>query len=105
MGICNNLNEYESTGAHWIALYVNAENVAYFDSSFGVEHNPKEISKSIGNKDIANLIQAYNSVMCLYFCIGFIDFILKGKSLLEYTHLFSPSKYKKNGNKILKYFQ
>ena len=99
MGICINLNEYESTGARWIGFYVNAENVAYFDSSFGVEHNLKEISKSIRNKDIANLIQAYNSVTCLYFCIGSIDFILKGKSLLEYTHLFSPSKYKKNGNR------
>ena len=30
-----------------------------------------------------------------YFCIGFIDFILKGKSLLEYKNLFSPDEYKK----------
>ena len=40
-----------------------------------------------------------------YFCIGFIDFMLKGKSLLEYTNLFSPNKYKKNEKIILKYFQ
>ena len=39
--------------------------------------------------------------MCGYFCIGFIDFMLKGKSLLEYTNLFSPNEYKKNG-KIIK---
>ena len=34
--------------------------------------------------------------MCGYLCIGFIDFLLKGKSLLEYTNLFSPNEYKKN---------
>ena len=40
-----------------------------------------------------------------YFCIGFIDFMLKGKSLLEYTNLFSPNENEKNGKIILKYFQ
>ena len=40
-----------------------------------------------------------------YFCIGFIDFMLKGKSLLEYTNLFSPNEYENNGKIILKYFQ
>ena len=39
-----------------------------------------------------------------YFCIGFIDFMLKGKSLLDYTNLFSPSKYEKNNKIKLKYF-
>ena len=34
--------------------------------------------------------------MCEYFCIGFIDFMLKDKSLLEYTYLFSPNDYEKN---------
>ena len=43
--------------------------------------------------------------MCGYFCIGFIDFTLKGKSLLEYTYLFSPNEYKNNDKIILKYFQ
>ena len=43
--------------------------------------------------------------MCGYFCIEFIDFMLKGKSLLEYTNLFSPSGYEKNNKIILKYFQ
>ena len=40
-----------------------------------------------------------------YFCIGFIDFMLKGKTLLEYTNLFSSNEYKKNHKIILKYFQ
>ena len=40
-----------------------------------------------------------------YFWNGFFDFMLKGKSLLEYTHLFSPNEYKKNDKIILRHFQ
>ena len=43
--------------------------------------------------------------MCGYFCIGFVNFMLKGKSLLEYTNLFSPNDYEKNHKIILKHFQ
>ena len=43
--------------------------------------------------------------MCGYFCIGFIDFMLKDRSLLEYTNLFSPYEYEMNDKIILKYFQ
>ena len=50
MSIC--LDEYESIRTYWIASYVNAENVTYFDS-FRVEHIPKEIRNIIGNKNIA----------------------------------------------------
>ena len=72
-----NLDEYESIGTHWIALYVNDHNVTYFDS-IGVEHIPKEIRKFTENKNIiANIyrIQAWDSIMCGYLCIGFIDFM------------------------------
>ena len=88
-------------------MCVNAKNVTYFDN-FGVENVPKEIKKFIGNKNIiTNIygIQAYDSITCGYFCTGFIDFMLKGKILLEYTNLFSPNRYKKNDKIILKYFQ
>ena len=60
------------------------------------------------NKNIITNIyrmQAYDSIMCGYFCTGFIDFMLKGKSLLDYTNLFSPNKYENNNKIILKYFQ
>ena len=50
-------------------------------------------------------IQTHNSIMCGYFCVGFIDFMLKGKSLLDYTNLFPPSDYERNDEIILKYFQ
>ena len=77
------LHEHESIGTRWIALYVSDNNVTYFDS-FEVEHIPKEIRKVIGNKNlIPNRIQAYNSIMRRYFCIAFINFMLKGKSLLD----------------------
>ena len=61
----------------------------------------------MANKNIINIyrIQTYDSIMCGYFCIGFIDLMLKGKSLLEYANLFSPNDYEKNDKIILKYFQ
>ena len=86
-------------------MHVNGNNVTYFNS-FGVEHIPKEIKKFIGDKNIiTNIcrIQAYDSIMCGYFCTGFIDFMLKGKILLEYINLFSPNDYEKNDKIILKY--
>ena len=49
-----NLDEYESIGTHWIALFVTIENVTYFDS-FRVEHNPKEITKLTENKNMTNI--------------------------------------------------
>ena len=49
-------------------------------------------------------MQAYDLIMCEYFCNGFTDFLLKGKSLLEYQILFSPNEYKKNKKKYLNIF-
>ena len=84
---------------------MNANNITYFDS---FEHILKEIKKFLGNKNIiTNIyeIQAYDSIMWGYFCIGFVDFMLKGQSLIDYTNLFSPNDSEKNDNVILKYFQ
>ena len=70
--------------------------MTYFDS-FRVEHIRKEII--INNKNvIANIfrLQAYNSVMCEYFCIGFIDFMLNGENLKDFINLFSPNNFKEN---------
>ena len=75
-----NLDKYSDIGTHCIALWVNINNVTYFDS-FGVEHLPKEIKAFIKNRNIKTYIfriQAYDSIMCEYFCIGFINFMLKG---------------------------
>ena len=67
----------------------------------------KKSKKYIGNKNIIKgtyTIQAYNLIMCGYFCIGVIDFMLKGKSLFDYTNLFSSKEYEKNDKTILNYF-
>ena len=88
-----NLDDYSDIGTHWVALYIININVTYFDS-FRVEHIPKEIKKIISNENIkTNIfrIQAYNSIMCEYFRIGFTDFMFAGKSLTDFTNLFSSN--------------
>ena len=90
-----NLDEYADVGAHWIALFCNNNEIVYFDS-FGVEHIPEEIKEFIGNKNIkVNIfrVQANDSVMCGYVCIGFIDFMLASKKVTDYTSLFSPNDF------------
>ena len=77
---------------------VNGANVTYFDSS-GVKYVPKEIKRFIVNKNITTdiyRIQANASITCGYFCIVFIYFMVKGKSLLDYTNLSSANEYEKN---------
>ena len=104
-----NLDEYENTGTHWVSLFVKTNEAIYFDS-FGIEHIPKEINKFIRSKELGSAvgnnkiksnifrIQAYDSIMCGYFCIEFINYMLKGKTLLDYTNLLK--KYLKMNNII-----
>ena len=102
-----NLDEYENTGTYWISLFVKPKYTVYFDS-FGVENIPKEINNFIGNSDIkSNIfrIQACDSIMCGYFCIEFINYMLKGKTLLDYTNLFSPNDFKKNDELLKEYLR
>ena len=85
-------------------MYIQNNNVIYFNS-FGVEHIPREIKKIVGNKNIkTNIfrIQSSNSIMCGYFCIGFIDFMLSEKT--EFTNLFSPNNFERNDDISLNYF-
>ena len=92
-----NLDEYTDVGTHWIVLFCNRNEIVYFNS-FGVEHVPEEIKELVGNKKTkAHIfwVQANKSVICGYFCMGFIDFMLTGKKLIDYTNLFSPHGFKK----------
>ena len=85
-----NLDEYADAGTHWIALFCKKNEIVYFDS-FGVEHIPEEIKEFIGSKNIkANIfqVQENNSIMCGYFCIRFIDFMLADKKLTDYTNCY-----------------
>ena len=82
---------------HWIALYVNANTIVCSDS-FEVELVPNKIKRFIGNNNIiTNIyrIQAYSSIRCKHFCIGFIDFMLKGKNFLDYTNLMDMKRMMK----------
>ena len=60
----------------------------------------------VRKKIITNIyrIQVYDSIMCSYFCIGFLNFMFNGKSLTKYTNLFSPNDFNKNDDIILEYF-
>ena len=102
-----NLDEYADLGTHWISLFYRRSEIVYFDS-FSVEHVPEEIKEFIGNKNIkANIfrVQSNDSIMCGYFCIGFIDFMLAGKKLTDFTGMFSPYDFEKNDSIILHYFK
>ena len=83
-----NLNDYTDIGSHWVALYLQNNGVTYFDS-FGVEHIPKEIKTFVGDKNVKTYsksifrIQAYDSIMCVCFCIGFIDFMFNTNGLVS----------------------
>ena len=92
-----NLDEYHDIGTHWVALYVNNNTATYFDS-FGVEHIPKEIMKFIDRKSIIRniyRIQAYDSIMCDYFCIRFINFMFNSNSLTDYLIFFRQTILRK----------
>ena len=88
-------------------MHVKNNEITYLDS-FGAEHVLKENKKFIGHKDIkTNIfrIQASNSIMCGYFCIGFIDFMFAGKILIDFTSLFPPYDFKKSDKIFLAYFK
>ena len=80
--------------------------ITYFDS-FGVEHIPKEIKTFIGLSSLIKTnirIQAYDSIISGYFCFGFLDFMVAGKALTEFTNPFSANNFKRNDHIILNYF-
>ena len=90
-----------------LLYFVKKQEIFYFDS-FDVEHISEDIEKFIGNRNIKGKIyrvQANNSVMCSYFCIEFINFMLVGKTLIDYTNLFCPYDFNKNDSIILSYFK
>ena len=100
-----NLDEYTEVGTHGIDLFCDRNEIVYCNS-FGVEHVPEEIKEFVGKKNINIFgVQANDLVMCGYFCIEFIDFMLAGKKMTDYTNLFSPHDFKENDNRILSYFK
>ena len=101
-----NFDEYSHVRINWISLCALSNNIKYF-ASFGLEPIPKEIRCLIGNKNMqANMfrIQTNNLIMCVYFCIGFTDFMLASKSLIVLA-CFHLMIFFKNDNNFLKYFK
>ena len=97
-----NLDQCSNVGTHWIALFCKKIYEIISFNSFGVEYIPNEIKEFIEefseNKNIKNNIfrvQEDNSIMCGYFCIGFIGFMLVGEKSIDYTNLFFPYDLKK----------
>ena len=88
-------------------MYLSYNTVTYFDS-FGVEQVLKKIKKLIKGFTITTNIyrvKAFDSTIYGYFCVGFIDFMLNGKNLTDFTNLFSLNNFKDNNKIILKYIK
>ena len=101
-----NLDEYADVSTHWIALFCNKNEIVYFNS-FCVEHVPEEIKEFIGIKNIkAHIfrVQANNSVMRGYFCIGFIGFMLAGKKFEIENYFHQEINQRKSCSKKLSKF-
>ena len=80
----------------------------YFLIFFRIEYLPLEVLNKIRDKSITHnifRIQDNEFIMCGFYCIAFIEYMLAGKTLLDYTNLFSPNDYKKNDIIIYKYFK
>ena len=102
-----NIDETNSKGTHWVSLFID-KNLAVYSDSFEIEYIPQKILNKIKDKSITHnifRIQDNESVMCGFYYIAFIEYMFAGKTLLEYTDLFSVSDYKKNSKIIYKYFK
>ena len=102
-----NLDEYESIGAHWVAC-MRMVIMWYVLITLELNIFRKKLEKIIDNRNIGTSVfrvQAYDSIMCGYFCIGFTYFMLRGKRLLDYNNIFSSEIYERNDKTILKYLQ
>ena len=101
------LDDKNCKGTHWVLLFIDGNTAVYFDY-FGMEYISQEILYKVRDKSITHNIfrmQDNKSVMCGFYCIAFIECMLAGKTLLDYTNLFFQNVYKKNEKIIYKYFK
>ena len=90
-----NLDDKKSKETDWVSLFIDRNKAAYFNY-FGIEYIPQEVLNKIRDKSITYSIfriQDNDSIMCGFYCIVFIEYILAGKILLDYTNLISSSDY------------
>ena len=104
-----NLDEYTDNGVHWIRLLYFVREVKLFISIVLVLNMfLKKLKNLSGIKNIkANIfpVQENISIMCGYFCIGFVDFMLTGKKLTNLTSMFCPYDFERNDSIILSFFK
>ena len=95
----------KSKGTHWVSLFIDSNTALYFDSC-GIEYIPQEVLNKIRDKSVTHnilRIQDNESITGGFYFITFIEHMLAGKTLLDYTNLFSLNDYKKNEKTIYKY--
>ena len=101
-----NFDGNKRKGTRWVSLFIGKNTAMYFDS-FRIEYIRQGVLGLIKGKSIMHnifRIQDDDYVMCGFYCIAFIEFMVAGKTL-GYTNLFSPNDYKKNDKIIYKYFK
>ena len=80
---------------HWVSLFIDRNTVVYFDS-FEIKYIFQEMLNKVSDKSITKNIfslESNDSTMCGFDCITFIEYILSGKTLSNYTNLFSPNDF------------
>ena len=86
--MCYKFRLQNSKGTHWVSLFIDKNIAVYFDS-FETEYVPQKVLIKIKNKSITHnisRIQSDDSIMWRYYCIAFIEFMLAGKTLFDYTN-------------------
>ena len=84
----------KSKGTHRVSSFIN-RNTAVYLNSFGIEYIPQEVLNKTRDKSITHnifRIQDIKFIMCgFYYCIVFMEYMLPGNTLFNYTNLFSPN--------------
>ena len=102
-----NLDHKNSKGTHWVSLFIDRNTALYFDS-FGIKYIPLNVLNKIKDKSITHNIFRLQNNECIineFCCTGLIGYMIPGKTLLDYTNLFSPNDYKKSDEVIFNYFK
>ena len=101
------IDDKNSKRTHWLSLFIHKNVAIYFDS-FGISYIYQKVLNKVTDKSITHnifRIQDNESILCGFYCIAFIEYMLAGKTLLDYTNLFSPNDYRKNDKITYKCFK
>ena len=100
-----NIDGKQSKGIHWVSLFIDRNMAVYFDS-FGTEYFPQDVLNKIKDEYITHnifRIQSDDSIMYRFYCINFIEYMIAGNTLLDYTNLFCTHNFQRNCKTTYKY--